>query len=210
MVDKLKKLFLFENLPDDILSQIAKESQTVSFQDGNIIFYEGDPSRYLYLTQKGEVKLYKSLANANELVLKYFKADEVIAEVAVFKEIPYPATAQAMGEVELIKIDFKNLKELFLSNPEILLKIQSSLINKIKNLENLLSRYLILDAKGRVIDYILKNEEQFFTLKQTEIAKMLNLTPETLSRVLKPFKADGIIDMKAKTLNADRLALYKT
>ncbi len=209
MLSTLKKVFLFESLCDDILISIEKNCEIVSFKKDNIIFYEGDTSRYLYLVLEGNVKLYKVLANNNELILKYFKKDESIAEVAVFDGFDYPATAETMCEVRLLKIDFHNLEELFLKNSHILLQINKSLIKKIKNLESILSRYLVLDAKARVIEYILENPDNFFTLKQHEVASLLNIKPETLSRMIKPFKEDGIIDMKNKNINIKRLALYK-
>ena len=209
-LDILKKVFLFENLPEDTLKSIEKNCVIVSLKKDNIIFYEGDESRYLYLVLEGRVKLYKTLANNNELVLKYFKEDESIAEVAVFDGFDYPATAEASSDVKLLKIDFHYLKELFLKNPNILMQINRSLIKKIKNLESILSRYLVLDAKSRVVEYILDNTDEFFTLKQHEVASFLNISPETLSRIIKPFKADGIIDMKNKKVNIERLALYKS
>ncbi|MFT5661357.1 MAG: CRP-like cAMP-binding protein [Sulfurimonas sp.] len=210
MLDILKKVLLFENLSDDTLKSIQKDCVIVSLKKDNIVFYEGDESRYLYLVLEGKIKLYKTLANDNELVLKYFKEDEMIAEVAVFDGFDYPATAEANSDVKLLKIDCHNLKELFLNNPDILMQINTSLIKKIKNLESVLSRYLILDAKSRVVEYILENSDEFFTLKQHEIASFLNISPETLSRMIKPFKADGIIDMKNKKINTKRLALYKS
>lgn len=210
MFSVLKKVFLFENLSDDILKSVAENCEVIHLKKDNIIFYEGDASRYLFLVLEGKVKLYKTLANDNELVLKYFKEDESIAEVAVFDGFNYPATAEAINDVRVLKIDFHNLQELFLKNPNILLQINASLIKKIKNLETILSRYLVLDAKSRVIEYILENSGEFFTLKQHEVASLLNIKPETLSRIIKPFKADGIIDMKEKIVNIERLALYKS
>lgn len=209
MIKMLKKMFLFENLSDDILKIIQKDCEIIYLKKDNIVFYEDDDSRYLYFLIDGNIKLYKVLANNNELLLKYFKPNEILAEVAVFDEFNYPATAEAITDVKLLKIDFKNLKNLFLNNSNILLSINSSLIKKVKNLETLLLRYLVLDAKGRVIDFILQNTQEFFLLKQHEVASTLNISPETLSRILKPFKADGIIDMKNKNVNLQRLELYK-
>ncbi|MCF6330513.1 MAG: Crp/Fnr family transcriptional regulator [Sulfurimonas sp.] len=209
MIEILKKMFLFENLSDDILKIIQKDCEIISLKKDNIVFYEGDEPKYLYFLIEGNIKLYKMLANNNELILKYFKHNESIAEVAVFDGFNYPATAETITDTKLLKIDFQNLKELFLKNPYILLNLNSSLIKKVKNLETLLLRYLVLDAKGRVVDFILQNTQQFFLLKQHEVATILNISPETLSRILKPFKADGIIDMKNKNVNKQRLELYK-
>ena len=62
------------------------------------------------------------------------------------------------------------------------MRIQSSLITKIKNLQNIIFMNLILDTKQKVAKYIVDNKQDFFTTKNVLIAQTLNMTPETLSR----------------------------
>jgi CRP/FNR family transcriptional regulator len=205
---KLKSLFLFQNLDDNTIAQIEKFTFMEKASQGTILFYEGNEAPYLYLLTSGIIKLYKISNTNKKLILKYFRPNELIGEVANFEEIPYPATAQAFIDVEYLKIDFSKLKDIIYKNPELSFKIQASLIKKIKNLEQLITSDIILDAKGRVAKYIFENEESFFTSKNTEISEMLNLTPETLSRILKTFKNQHLINIKDKTIDKDALSLY--
>lgn len=46
--------------------------------------------------------------------------------------------------------------------------------------------------------FILDHSELFETLKNTQIASILNLTPETLSRTLGKFKSSGFIEQEEK------------
>ena len=82
------------------------------------------------------------------------------------------------------------------------------MIKKIKNLERVISSDLVLDAKQRVAKYIYDNPTDFFIQKNTQIAEILNITPETLSRILKAFKELNIVDIKAKTFDKDQLITY--
>merc|ERR1711879_255044 len=148
----------------------------------NILFYEGEEPKYMYVLLKGIIKLYKVTSIDKELVLKYFHENELIAEVANFEEITYPATAQAFTDIEVLKIDFRKFKDEILSNPTLSFMLTKSLIKKIRNLENLVSMHLVLDSKERVAKYIYDNEEDFFKTKNILIAEILNITPETLSR----------------------------
>jgi CRP/FNR family transcriptional regulator len=65
-----------------------------------------------------------------------------------------------------------------------------------------------LDTKERVAEYIYQNPENFFTQKNIEIAEILNIAPETLSRVIKAFKQDNLINLKLKTIDKETLKTY--
>lgn len=142
------------------------------------------------------------------MILKYFHANELIAEVANFEQIPYPATAQAFTNVEVIMIDFASLKEIIYQNPSLAFKIQTSLIKKIKNLENLVSMHIVLDSQERVAKYIHDHTEEFFNTKNIITAEILNISPETLSRILRTFKNEGLVDMTKKTINKEELKQF--
>jgi len=205
MKNKLKEIILFSKLDSTTLDRICSITTTEKFAKDSIIFYEGDSSKYLYCLASGIVKLYKMTSSDKEIILKYFHSHELIAEVANFENIPYPATSVAYTDVELIKIDFEKFKELVYTNPELSFQIQSSLIQKIKNLEQVISSHLVLDAKDRIAKFIYDNPEEFFSIKNIEIAKILNVTPETLSRILRTFKNENLIDVKNKTIDKERL-----
>ncbi len=205
---ELKSIYLFENLDEETIQKIEKISSVVKLNKENVLFYEGDESKYMYILLKGIIKLYKVTSVDKEIVLKYFHENELIAEVANFEEINYPATAQAFSEVEVLRIDFQLLKEEILSNPKLSYIIMKSLINKVRNLENLVSMHLVLDSKERVAKYIYDNTEDFFNTKNIVIAEILNITPETLSRILRVFKNDELVDIKNKTVNKEGLKSY--
>jgi len=172
------------------------------------LFYEGEQSNYLYLLTSGIIKLFKTSFQNKKIVLKYFHPGELIGEVANFEDIPYPATTEAFTDIEYIKIDFEKLKNVMYSNPDLSLKIQASLIKKIKNLEHVISSNLVLDAKTRVAKYIFENQQDFFRQKNIEISEVLNITPETLSRILKEFKKFKVLDVKNRTIDNEKLVQY--
>ena len=190
----LKNTVLFQNVDEDTIKNIESFTTHHKVVKDNIVFYEGDEPKYLYLLVKGVIKLYKTSSSHKEIVLKYFHENELIGEVANFENIPYPATAKAYSDVEFLKIDFEKLKEVILLNPSLAFNIQTSLIKKIKNLENIISTNLVLDSKERVAKYIHSHSDDFFETKNIEIAEILGVSPETLSRILKFFKDNEIIN----------------
>ena len=205
---ELKNLYLFEGLEEKTLKKIETISSIEKLNKDNILFYEGEEPKYMYILLKGIIKLYKVTSVDKELVLKYFHENELIAEVANFEEINYPATAQAFTNIEVLKIDFAKFKDEILSNPRLSYIVTKSLIKKIRNLENLVSMHLVLDSKERVAKFIYENPEEFFNTKNVLIAEILNITPETLSRILRIFKNENIIDTKEKHVNKNALKAY--
>jgi CRP/FNR family transcriptional regulator len=207
-IEQLKKVVFFHDLDDETLEQIASFSVMSRRLKNNVIFYEGDEAIYLHLLIAGVIKIYKTTSNNKNILLKYFQPGEMIGELASFESIPYPATAESFSDVELLKIDFEKFKALMYAKPELSFKVQSSLIKKIKNLESVISHDLVLDAKERVAKFIHDNTDVFFDRKNIEVAEILNMTPETYSRILKKFKTEKLIDMKAKTIDQDGLINY--
>lgn len=205
---RLKELFLFKDLDIDTLDQIEKFTTEMILPKDSILFYEGDESKGLYLLTKGIIKLYKVTSHDKEVILKYFRDNELIAEVVNFEGISYPATAQALTDIEVLKIDFAQLKEIIFKKPELAYKVMGSLIKKIKNLENLVSMHIVLDSHERVAKYIHDHTEDFFTTKNIIVAEILNISPETLSRILRTFKNENLIDTTAKTINKEELKSY--
>ena len=208
MKTRLKNTVLFKNVDEETIKKIEHFTTEHKVSKDNIVFYEGDEPKYLYILVKGVIKLYKTSSSHKEIVLKYFHDNELIGEVANFEEIPYPATAKAYSDVEVLKIDFQKLKEIIVTNPNMAFNIQTSLIKKIKNLENIISTNLVLDSRERVAKYIHNHADYFFETKNIEIAEILGVSPETLSRILKFFKDHDIINVKTKFIDKEALVKF--
>lgn len=205
---KLKDIFLFQDLDEESLAKIESFTSEEDLPKESIVFYEGDESKYLHLLLEGNIKLYKVTSSDKEVVLKFFGENELIGEVANFENLNYPATAESVTDIKILKINFHKLKEVIKSNPNFSYKIITSLIKKVKNLENLVSMQIVLDAKERVAKYLCENEEKFFITKNIIVAESLNISPETLSRTLRLFKNENLIDDKKKTIDKTGLRHY--
>lgn len=208
MKTNLNELFLFNELDEKTIEKIESFTSELNLPKDSILFYEGDESNNMYILVKGIIKLYKVTSNDKEVILKYFHPNESIAEVANFENIPYPATAQAFNDIQVLKINFDQLKKIIFTNTSLSYKIMTSLIKKIKNLENLVSMHIVLDAQERVAKYIYDNTEDFFSTKNIIIAEILNISPETLSRILRKLKNDDVINISEKRVNKESLKNY--
>jgi len=185
---KIKQATMFSNLSDDDLNYLLSIATITKIQKDGIVFYKGDKSDKLYLLLEGKCRVYKHNQKGSDVVMKTFDGVSLIAELANLEKIPYPSNCMAEEDSALLAIDYLKFESYFLKNSDLLLLFIKSLTHKIFNLERIIHSNITLDAPSRIAKYIYENEEAFYEKSNVEIAKHLNLTPETFSRVLKKFK----------------------
>ncbi len=192
-MNRLKSIPLFEFLDEEALAKLHAMSKVKTFRKGEILFYQGEKPSYLTILTKGHLKLYKTTSSDREIVLNHFTPVSIVAEVALMQGIDYPATAEFESDGEVILIDAAAFEELFFGHPEMARKLVASMSQKVKMLESVIERGMVMDAQERVSSLIRNSPELLNTMRHYEIAQMLNLTPETFSRTLKKLQKEGVL-----------------
>ncbi|MBF6668973.1 Crp/Fnr family transcriptional regulator [Campylobacter sp. RM12327] len=165
-----------------------------------MLFIEGEESKWLHLLIKGEIRIFKTKQNGSEIFLHNILAPSFIAEIATLEGIPYPASAKFVSNSEVVKIEFDFFKKECLSDENISLGMIKSLSQKLKIMNEVIHNELILNAEAKVAKQLVENLEIFSLLKNIQIATMLNITPETLSRILSKFKKNKLIEIQKETI----------
>ncbi len=205
---RLRDVQLFSNLSDENLDKIRSQSMVKSYVKGGIVFYEEDESSHIFVVLEGSVKLYKTSPKGTQIQINRFQAPAVIGEYACFEQAPFPATCEFVteGKMALVPRDFviNNL-----TNGDFALEMIKSLTSKIMVLSMLIHKETIYSSEAKVAKLLIEKLDIFHKLKYNEIASILNITPETLSRILKKFKTESYVeDVKSgdiKILNIEGL-----
>lgn len=198
VMEYMKRVFLFSELNASELESLIAISQVEEYAAGSILFYEGDPSDKIHILLDGIVKAYKTDMKENEIVIHHFYPVNLIAEMANFHHVPFPATAEFLMDGSVIKIDYARFERDFLKNSAVSMGIIKSLSQKVKYLENVITEQLTLDSTSRVAKFLYENGENYQDVKRYQIATLLNMTPETLSRVFKKLKQLKLISDDGK------------
>ncbi|MRJ02937.1 MAG: Crp/Fnr family transcriptional regulator [Epsilonproteobacteria bacterium] len=192
-MERLKSFYMFKNLSQAQFKRLKEISKVKEYKKGNILFYEGDRPEHLIVLTEGILQIYKSDPKGNKIILHSFFQPSLIAEIANFERMRYPATAEFITDGKVVFIDYDIFEKEFLKNPEVAFTIIKSLSDKVRLLENVITYDIVLSSTGRVAKFIYDHEEDFLRLKKSEIASIMNITPETLSRIISKFKKLGLL-----------------
>ncbi|MEJ2489918.1 MAG: Crp/Fnr family transcriptional regulator [Sulfurovaceae bacterium] len=185
---------LFQMLPKHELEYVNKVVNILHKNKNDTIFLEGEDSDYLHMLLEGTAKVYRVDNKGNELLLHNFKAQSLIAELANFENMRFPASCKMITEGYIAKIKFTDFQILLQRYPALSMQVINSLTKKMKFLDAVIQQNLLLSSQAKIANFIYENEDVFVAQKQHQIASMLFITPETLSRNLKKFKEYGILE----------------
>jgi CRP/FNR family transcriptional regulator, cyclic AMP receptor protein len=81
-----------------------------NYQDGQIIFNEGDSGDWIYMIESGSVELFKMVGEI-KVVIETLLEEDVFGEMAFIAAIPRTASARAIGPTTVGIIDRTYLDE---------------------------------------------------------------------------------------------------
>lgn len=71
------------------------------FEDGEVIFEEGETGRDLYIVQEGGVRIMKNTSNA-PIEIAVFNKGDFFGDMALLQSLPRYASAQSIGKTKLL------------------------------------------------------------------------------------------------------------
>ncbi|MFZ2969175.1 MAG: Crp/Fnr family transcriptional regulator [Sulfuricurvum sp.] len=182
-----KKLALFQGLSSRDLELIAAQSSTKTFEKGELLFYEGDDLLYWYFVVDGILRSYKLSHDEHEISICYNESSMALSDIR-FENHRYVTrmfgTIEAQTKGTLIGIKTSALSLLFTQSPEFSLRCFHSVLVSVENYQRTFFNNMVLDAMGKVAFMLSHELDKFNRLKKQEIAALLNIQPETLSRLL--------------------------
>ncbi|MDX1807941.1 MAG: Crp/Fnr family transcriptional regulator [Sulfurospirillaceae bacterium] len=198
MLEQLSSTPLLQSLPKDLIEEISTFSKIKSFNKGDILFYENDNVDMVYYILNGSLKFYKVDRFDNEIFLYKLSKNSLIFDLSKLCDeyiIQCFANAEFLENSEILAIDSKEFKSLMSSNHGFLKRVLKESFKMIQQLQCIISRDVVYDGAAKVAHMIDMDLENFNMLKKHEIAYMLHIQPETLSRILKKLVRTNVIEI---------------
>ncbi|HQR61245.1 MAG TPA: Crp/Fnr family transcriptional regulator [Methylophilaceae bacterium] len=210
----LQKFSLFGELTPEQLAEVAREAQYQFAARGQILFNRGDSAHGMFLLLDGQVKLAVSSPQGAEKVIGIIGAGESFGEAIIFLDRPFfPISAQTTTDSKLLMIPKHVIFGLLERDSSIALKMLAGLSMRNHQLVQDIESVALLTCSQRLIGYLLQiadasGNSNRITLptSKTNIASLLNLTPETLSRTMLKLHQSRLIEVHGKEISIINVA----
>ncbi len=119
-IQKIKKIYIFEDLKDEDLDQIYALAQRRNYMAGETIVFEGDEGDSCFLLVRGSVEVTKTdEASGEEEKIGRLGTGSYFGEMALLGLYTRTATVTALEPTEAMEIEGKPLHDLFYDHPKV-------------------------------------------------------------------------------------------
>jgi CRP-like cAMP-binding protein len=120
--DLLRKIPMFAKMETSKLKLLAFASEMVSFQDGDIVFNNGDTADYAYVIMEGAVDIITE-TDKGPIVMVTLSQNQLIGELGLINNTPRIATLLANGNLLAMKITAEMFFRILRENSEVALDV---------------------------------------------------------------------------------------
>lgn len=213
----LAKQPIFQGWTSGQLATLLAASESIYLEAGQCLFKRGEPSRYFYVLDKGEVQLQLSPSPTKVKKIRVLQTGDSVGDAYVLMGKPYRVDAVALNAVRALKIDQNTFFTCLAQQPSLLVGFIAQLSERLYGLLGDALTAHLLSGTQRVIYYLLQdisleNGERITLAKsKAQVAAELNLTPEHFSRILHDLSARQFIRVDGRHisfLDVDGLCVY--
>ena len=164
-----------------------------TYRKGEAILKEGGKPRFYFQVVTGEVKMVNTGENGQEFIQGIFKPGNSFAEPPLFLDVPYPASAIALADSEVLVLEKAKLLALLAQHFDLQMGLIKTLSQRVYYKSVMAKEISLYDAGHRILSLIdfLKARDGFtdklypVTLTRQQIADLTGLRVETVIRAIK-------------------------
>ncbi|NQS91390.1 MAG: Crp/Fnr family transcriptional regulator [Chloroflexi bacterium] len=213
LVNILSNIDYFSKLDPPTLNLISGAALQSSFEEGELIFMEGEPCIGLYVVVSGWARAVKISSSGREQAIRFVGPDDVFNEVGVLAGGVNMVTMEALESVKLLIIQRDFILDLVDQHPSLAKALIENLAKRVlyamnllvgislHSVESRLARFLLDQADGNII-----SRKKWTT--QAFIASQIGTVPVVVNRAFCSFVENDLIKLerdKIQILNPQEL-----
>lgn len=221
MDEVLARAGIFQGVEPAASEALAASMEYVDISRGDTIFAEGEQGDSLYIVMSGKVKMGRHSADGRENMLAIMGPSDMFGELSIFDPGPRTATATAVTDGRLARLQRDSLRPWMHDRPQIAEQLLRVLARRLRRTNDALADLIFTDVPGRVAKALLEMAQRFGTtdpggttrvthdLTQEELAQLVGASRETVNKALADFAGRGWLRLEGKSvvlLDEPRLA----
>jgi CRP/FNR family transcriptional regulator len=172
-----------------------------SYDDGQMIVLAGDRNAPVFFVIEGRVRIYRTNLDGREQTLILLRQGDAFNMPSAFIEgSGAPANAISDGPAVVLSISCAELRRIVCEIPEVACAVLRDLSEKLYHLTELSHDLGLLTVRGRLARFLLTYAQQDGTTPvrwtHQEIASRLGTVREVISRTMRAFVQEGLIDIQ--------------
>ena len=176
-------------MKNNILSLLTKEEQKFleikTLKRGAILYREGQLCTEVSIVVSGQVKISSMNYSGSELIFNLLENGEMFGNNLLFSDNPnYKGDVICLKDSTIVSIKKENLVKILQSNKDFMLSYLNIQSNFGKKLNSTIKMLSFASAEERFLYYLHENKNEITYRSITELADILHLKRETLSRLL--------------------------
>ena len=215
----LRRIPLFRRLSPALRAAVTDVARIRTYDRGDRIFSEGDPSDALMVIVDGRVKVFKSTPAGKEIILEIFGAGDPLGAVAVYESVPFFASAIALEATQTLSIEQAAFFRLLEHDPTFVRGLLSGLTIRLAELTRRLADLSGARVDVRLARLFLKLCDRIgrqerggifvpMPLSRQELADLAGTTIETTIRIMSRWQKEDVLHTEKDgfvVLNRDAL-----
>jgi CRP-like cAMP-binding protein len=207
----LANVGLFKELAADELDRIAAFTRQVRASRSEILFHRGDEANGFFFIVFGQIKLAFVSARGDEKVVDVLGPGQSFGEAVMFMERPHVVTAQALVDSLLLHVQREAVFDELERDPRFARRMIAGLSLRLHQLIGDVEAYSMRSGTQRIIGYLLHDcslssaqdggIEVTLPTAKSVVASRLNLTQERFSRILHDLAAEGLIEVRGRSVH---------
>lgn len=197
----------FEAAGDKLqLESLSRDKAASKYKKKEVLYRQGDKPQHLYFLNKGSIKATLTHDDGKELITNLYSQGDFLGHVPLLENSPYPDTAMAVEESEVVKIPREEFLDLLFKNRDIASQFIRLLSNQIDEQEKKLLQLAYDTVRKRTADALLsilsQNGAKGSSVRVTreDLASMAGTATETVIRCLSDFKEDRLIEVQGREI----------
>ncbi|MBN1202206.1 MAG: PrsW family intramembrane metalloprotease [Anaerolineae bacterium] len=130
MAERLSQIDIFKHISLANLENLSRAISVQTFDEGQMLFDQGDEGNAMYLIEEGSVNIYAKDHSGQEKMLRTFEPGDVVGEFSLLDGQPRSARGEAAGRLRALVLQREVFMMFIQSRPKVVLAMLQYLADK--------------------------------------------------------------------------------